>query len=106
MAVRVLRSRRSRRDVLNHAITIAESNPDAARRFLAVVEASVEQLAAHPRIGSPRRFLNTALERLRTWPVRGFANHLVFYRPEGDRVRVVRVQHGAQLIEDILSLEP
>jgi len=40
---------------------------------------------------------------LRAWPIDGFRNHLVFYRPTDEGVDIVRVLHGARDIEALFG---
>ncbi len=56
MTIRLLRSRRARRDVIDHAVYIGEHNPDAAMRFLDAVEAAFQRIADYPSIGAARLF--------------------------------------------------
>ncbi len=39
------------------------------------------------------------------WPIRGFENYLVFYRPIEEGIEVTRVLHGARDIRGILEEE-
>lgn len=48
------------------------------------------------------RFQSAALKRVRRWPVKGFDNWLIFYRPKRDGVEILRVIHGARDIENLL----
>jgi toxin ParE1/3/4 len=102
----VLRRARAQADIRALSFHIAEDNPDAARRFLTAVERSLALLADMPRLGAPRRTGNPALAGLRMHPVRGFENHLIFYRPLRGGIELVRVLHGARDIGAILRAEP
>ena len=42
---------------------------------------------------------NPALQDIRVWPIRGFKNHLIFYRVQRSRLEIVRVLYAAQDIE-------
>jgi toxin ParE1/3/4 len=33
------------------------------------------------------------------WPIKGFANYLIFYRMRSNSIEIVRVLHGARDIE-------
>ncbi len=103
----VIRRPRARADIQEQAFRIADDNPDAARRFLAEVERSLELLAGMPGMGAARPRLSPALRSLRMFPVAGgFASHLLFYRPIRDGIELVRVLHGARDIEAIIKDEP
>jgi len=74
---------------------LRERNPDAAFRFLAAVDQTIEGLAQHPFKGRLRNFRGRDLKNIRSWRVDGFENYLVFYRFDGQRLEVLRVRHGA-----------
>jgi len=44
-------------------------------------------------------------EGLRRWPVPGFRNYLIFYRPTETGVNIVRVLHGSRDITAALQEE-
>jgi toxin ParE1/3/4 len=74
----------------------AEAGKNTALRFLDSARASFAALGESPSLGSPVPLRNAELDQLRKWRIAGFPNHLIFYRPEKDRVRIFRVIHGAQ----------
>lgn len=92
-------------DIEEHAWFIFADNEEAGLRFPFACDATFERLAEDPHIGSARRFLHSRLSGLRMWPVKGFPNHLVFYRPLDDGVEIVRVLHGAREIKNVLDAE-
>lgn len=96
---------KAERDLDHHTIYIADDNPEAARRFLSATEATFTRLVEMPRLGSRRQFQNPELADLRMWPVPGFVNYLIFYRPTADGIQVIRVLHGAQDRDQILGPE-
>jgi toxin ParE1/3/4 len=103
---RVIRRPRARADIQEQAFRIADDDPDAARRFLAEVERSLELLAGMPGMGAARPRLSPALRGLRMFPVSGgFDNHLLFYRPIRDGIELIRVLHGMRDIEAIMQAE-
>ncbi len=69
-------------------------NPAAAARFIDAFKSSVELLSQMPEIGRARPDLG-ALE-IRSWRVKGFRRYLIFYEALPDRVRLLRVLHGAR----------
>jgi toxin ParE1/3/4 len=79
--------------------------PETAARFLAAVEASVEQLLTNPEIGSPRQLRNPNLAGLRAWPVLGFETIRVYYLVQGKALRIVRVLHGKRDLRRILEAD-
>jgi toxin ParE1/3/4 len=74
-----------------------------SERFEAAVEKTFAWILENPRSGAPRESLSPRLSGLRTWPVRGFEKHLVFYRETEEAVDVVRVLHGARDVEAIVE---
>jgi toxin ParE1/3/4 len=105
MKRRVDRRPQAKLDLIELGSYIAEDNPDAAERFLQAAEASFRQLANMPEMGSPRQFKNPSLAGLRMWPVKGFRNHLIFYRPTADGIEVIRVLRGERDLESIFADE-
>ena len=84
---------------------IAHESADTAMRFLDAAQATFEQLAAMPELGSVWQLTNPLLANVRVWQVRGFKNHLVFYCPTDPGIRVIRVLHGARDITAIFEQE-
>lgn len=41
--------------------------------------------------------------RMRRWPVTGFENYLVYYRPLRDGIEIIRILHGARDIARLLK---
>ena len=56
-----------------------EQSFDAGDCFYDQVNRTLERLEQMPELGTVCHFGNTGAE-IRVWPVRGFPNHLVFYR--------------------------
>jgi toxin ParE1/3/4 len=40
---------------------------------------------------------------MRVWPVKGFENHLIFFRPIDGGIEVIRVLHAARDIESVFE---
>ena len=78
---------------------------DVAERFFQNAEASFNDLAQQPRMGSALNLKHPALTNLRKWRVKGFDNHLVFYEPRADGVSIVRVLHAASDWWALLGIE-
>ena len=96
---------KARSDLLEHFGFIARDNVDAAERFLLAAEETFQQLARRPTIGRVRAFDHPRLVGLRSWPVRGFKRHLIFYRPTESGIEVIRVLHGARDLPTIFDDE-
>ena len=96
----------ARRDLVEHFVYLAENaGLDVAERFLANAEASFNELAGQPRIGSPLTLRPPELAGLRKWRVKDFDNHLIFYLPHPDGVSIVRVLHAARDWWGLLGIE-
>ena len=85
---------------------IAFDNLDAADRFLDAAPSTFDQLAQMPGMGRARPFRPSALKNLRSFRIRDFENHLVFYRPIADGIEVFHVLHGARDLEAFFTDEP
>lgn len=75
---------------------IARDNPAAAERVLDAVEATFAIIAAQPESGVQYPTRNPRTKAVRMLPVGGFNSYLVFYRVEGEAVRVLYVVHGTR----------
>ena len=64
-----------------------------------------EQLEAMPGMGRRYETDNARLQDLRVWPVKGFPNHLIFYRATPNGIEVVHVLHGARDLDSALGEE-
>ena len=82
-------------DALGYFQYIHTHNPDAAIRFLAAIDQTVEGLAEQPMKGRLRRFRGRDLKDIRSWRVDDFENYLIFYRASNERIEVLRIKHGA-----------
>ncbi len=69
---------------------IARDNPAAAVRFVETLKEKCNTLARFPLLGASRDQL---AERLRVFSV---GNYAIYYRPEGESLRIERVLHGAR----------
>jgi toxin ParE1/3/4 len=83
-------------DVEESAVHIGAGSVEAALRFLGAVEATLKMLAQYPELGASRSFERRDLAGLRSFPLRGFDQHWIFYRPIEAGIEVVRVLHGAR----------
>jgi toxin ParE1/3/4 len=74
----------------------AQARKELALRFVDSARASFADLGETPNSGPPVHSRSAELDDLRKWRITGFPNYLIFYRPEKDRVRILRIIHGAQ----------
>ncbi|MGD0260662.1 MAG: type II toxin-antitoxin system RelE/ParE family toxin [Verrucomicrobiota bacterium] len=80
----------ARADLEEIWLFIAQDNPEAADRFVRNLVSRFPTLASMPQMGRLREELAA---RLRSFPVR---NYVIFYRPMGAGIEIVRVLHGAR----------
>jgi toxin ParE1/3/4 len=73
-----------------------------ADRFVSAAFAAFQEIADMPGRGSPKQFRARRLTGLRSWPVPGFLNHLIFYRVTDEAVIIIGVVHGARDTERVL----
>ena len=83
-------------DVEESAVYIGADNLGAALRFLEAAEGTIQLLLENPELGSTRSFKRRGLSGLRSFPIKGFDKHLVFYRPTEHGIDVLRILHGAR----------
>ena len=74
---------------------IHQHNTDAAIRFLAAIDRTIDGLALQPLKGRLRKFRGRDLKNIRSWRVDDFESHLIFYRFNRLRLEVLRIKHGA-----------
>jgi toxin ParE1/3/4 len=86
-------------DVETTAVYIGIHRPDAALRFIDAVDSTLNRLVASPEIGVRRFFSRSENADIRSFPVRGFEKHLVFYVPTQAGIEVFRVLHGARDVD-------
>ena len=80
-----------------------QSPPPFAGRFLTAILASLDALAAAPGSGPSTAVSHSALDGLRSWPVRGFDAFQIFYLTAPERPSVLRVLHGRRDIGIVLD---
>jgi len=100
---RIIKKPEAKRDLIERMAYLDEVNPGLAGRFLAAVEATLQRLAHVPGLGGFCEYEKPRLKELRVFPVKRFPKYLVFYRALPDGIDVIRVLHGAQDIERILT---
>jgi toxin ParE1/3/4 len=94
----------AKRDLVEISVYIGRDSLEAARRFRQAAQETFRQIAAMPGIGQPCPTENPELAGMRCVFVTGFSKYLVFYRPAGRAVEVVRVVHGARDLKQLLGL--
>ena len=105
MSRNVIKRPRAKRELAEQASFIAQSNPDAAFRFLVAAEKTFRQLAEMPGMGRLWESSHRRLEGVRVRRIHGFEKWMVFYRPLERGVEILHVLHDARDIERILEEE-
>lgn len=99
MSSRVVLRADAEADIESISDYIAADSLDSARRFRSVIRTECQALAEMPGMGARRDFDNPRLANVRSWPVKGFRNYLIFYRGIEGGIEVLRILHGARNIE-------
>ena len=102
MNLRIVKHRKAKRDALRIFVHIGEQNFEAAQRFLSALAGDFRRLAGMPGLGAARELTSANLKGVRSLPVTGFTNYLIFYRYDSKSLMVLRVIHGARDIEQAL----
>lgn len=93
--------RRSRKsgglwDLKEHVEYLASRDLDTALRFVDAVELAYPRISENPDTGFLFGFESDRLKDVRVIIVPEFPNHLVFFRKQADKVRVLRVLHASR----------
>ena len=105
MAGRAIWRRVAEEDLTDAYLHIGADSPTAAERLLDAVEEAVQLLLENARVGRLREFRSPPAQGIRSWGVRGFESYLIFYRPDGENIEIVRLIHGARDIPRLLKDE-
>jgi len=96
---------RAAADIDGHCSFIARTNVESALAFDKAVFSTFDTLCENPFLGANRSYMNPKLHGLRMWFVKGFEKYIIFYRPFGNYIEIVRVLHSAQNRDFILAEE-
>ncbi|MBI3651380.1 MAG: type II toxin-antitoxin system RelE/ParE family toxin [Acidobacteria bacterium] len=97
----VLKRPAAKQDVIEQADYLAQDSLEAAYEFLVATEETFLQLSRFPKIGK-KKMRSKAFTSVRQFPVKGFEQHLIFYRPIKGGIEILRVLHSARDFEQIL----
>jgi toxin ParE1/3/4 len=86
----VLRTSQAGADLTQIALHIAKQNPEAADRWLDLIDEKCRALSRMPEMGRKRFDLASGLRSL------AVNNYVIFYRPVSGGIQVIRVLHGAR----------
>ena len=101
---RIIVRREAQRDIDRIGVYIGERNLEYGLRFFDAAREAFQILKSHPKIGSLRRGRDKSLIGVRSWPISGSENYLIFYIPSDDgQIDVLRVLHGAQDVDSMID---
>ena len=103
MTREVFRRSQALRDVVQIAQFISKDSIEAADRFMENVESSLQFLLDFPESGELWHPTRSRYPELRTWQVKGFPNHLIFFRPTSSGIEVIRVCHAAKDVNKLFE---
>ncbi len=91
-------------DLIALATNISLESLDASDRFLYCAEATFNLIAQFPAIGRLSNFNHPQLNQIRQYQIKDFTKYIIFYQIQSaETVEIIRVLHGAQDIESILT---
>jgi toxin ParE1/3/4 len=91
-------------DIAELALYLLEDSGEAlATRFIDAVEHTLIDLAKTPGIGSPKSYEDPNLAGVRSWWVKGFPKHLIYYVETAEGICIYAVWHGSRDVERRLS---
>ncbi len=93
----------ARRDLAKAADYLAERSVPRGRRLIAAAMGTFAKIAARPGLGARVEFAEDLYPGLRCRPIERHKNHLIFYRPTAEGVKIMRIIHGARDVEAILA---
>ena len=102
---RIIRSDLALEDLDALSEHIRQRSPRAALRFLRAAELSFRKLSSMPGIGERFETDNVLYQEIRSLPISGFPSYIVYYKPLGDGVVIIRVIHAARDIDRIFGDE-
>ena len=82
-----------------------ERSDTLSQRFYEHFLRTAQTLAKSPYLGERCRFRNPKTKGMRVWQVAGFSSYLIFYRPQEDRLEILRVLHGSRNYAKIFNDE-
>jgi plasmid stabilization system protein ParE len=92
----------ARDDVLRQVRYLLEQDAvRAATRFPSAFQKALDRIVQFPKIGAPRKLRSAELKHLRSWPIPGFKSVRVYYIATRSVVRVLRVLHDRQDLEQL-----
>ncbi len=97
MTRRILIRPAASRDLDEQAHYIAaDSGIETALHFHEMADETFRLLLSHPRLGRATQIQNPLLANTRMFPLRHVTEFVVFYRPLGKGIEIVRIVHGSR----------
>lgn len=103
MTSRIIRSSQAKMEIVQIAEYIGQRNIDAGLRFFESIESTIQRLAEKPASAGQWESSKSRFTGLRVWPVEGFENYLIFFRPIPNGIEVYRVLDGRRDLERLLG---
>ncbi len=91
--------------IIEIAEYLGQDSPAASERFMDATEGTFTQLESMPGLGHLYESSDKRLKGVRVCSVKGFPNHLIFYRPNEQGIEVLHVIHGARDIPAVFESE-
>jgi toxin ParE1/3/4 len=85
--------------IIEIADHLGEANILVGARFIDAVQQTLAFLVSMPEIAGVWESSHPRLQGIRVWPVDGFPNHLLFYRPISCGIDLIFVCHATRDIE-------
>ena len=83
-------------DIAEIGFYFDERDQEVKHRFYQAIDQTIRTLVRSPYLGERCAFRNPKTKGMRIWQVTGFSNYLIFYRPQNERLEILRVLHGAR----------
>lgn len=89
--------------IIEQAEYIGRDSVEVSNRFMQAVQTTFDDLEAMPGMGHRYESTSPKLAGILVWAIKGFPNHLIFYRSTSDGIEIITLLHGAR---DILRILP
>ena len=103
MSKKIVRNPLAEHDLDDLAYYLSRKSLRIALRFLDAAEVTFATLARKPSLGGSWESDNPMYHNMRVWPIKGFENHLIFFRAIEGGIEVIRVLHAARDIESVFA---
>ena len=94
--IRIVMRPEARRSAAEFADYLGCVDAKLADRFLDALEESYDFLRRFPYSGEEWPTSDPRLQPMRCWPVKGFPNHLIFFKVDADRIDVINVLYATR----------